>query len=95
MVTDTAAKPAQTETSSSLADKASDLQQRAGALLQDGIDAVKAHPAATAAVVGGVAAAAAAYVGRDKIAEAATAIRDKVSEATKSDGTAANGETNA
>lgn len=95
MVTDTAAKPANTQTSSSLSDKASDLKDRAGALLQDGIDAVKAHPGATAAVVGGVAAAAAAYVGRDKIAEAATAIRDKVSEATRSDSASATGETNA
>jgi hypothetical protein len=77
MVTDTAAKTDKANTTT-LSDRAGDLKDRAGALLQEGVDTVKAHPGATAAVVGGAVAAAAAYVGRDKIAEAATAVRDKV-----------------
>lgn len=82
MVTDTAAKHPQAESNATLSD-------RAGALFQGGVDAIKAHPGATAAVVGGVAAAAAAYVGRDKIAETAGQLRDKMTAAAKPNGSEA------
>lgn len=84
MVTDTAARTGRTRNNAMPADRASDLKERAGTLFQEGVEAIKAHPAATAAVVGGVAAAAAAYVGRDRIAEAATSLRDKMNEAKSS-----------
>ncbi|MBS0504707.1 MAG: hypothetical protein JSS55_13100 [Proteobacteria bacterium] len=89
MVTDTAAGNSQAETNTNLSSRAAELKDRAGALFQDGIEAVKAHPAATAAVVGGVAAAAAAYVGRDKIAETAGQLRDKMTAAAKQNGSEA------
>lgn len=84
MVTDTPAKTGQTQSEATIADRAGELKERAGALFQEGVDAIKAHPGATAAVVGGVAAAAAAYAGRDKIAEAASSLRDKVNDARSS-----------
>ncbi|GAO38612.1 hypothetical protein SCH01S_16_01310 [Sphingomonas changbaiensis NBRC 104936] len=62
-----------------MADRASDLKDRAGELLQGGMDAVKNNPGTTAAVLGGVAAAAAAVMHKDKIVETAGALRDKVS----------------
>ncbi|MFD1612259.1 hypothetical protein ACFSCW_10640 [Sphingomonas tabacisoli] len=68
-----------------LADRASDLKDRAGELLQGGIDAVKNNPGTTAAVIGGVAAAAAAVMNKDKIVETAGALRDKVSGSSNSD----------
>jgi hypothetical protein len=55
------------------------LAERATALFQGGIDAVRNNPGTAAAVLGSVAAAAAAYVGRDKIAEAASGLKDRVS----------------
>lgn len=55
------------------------IADRAGGLLQDGIDAVKNNPGTTAAVIGGVAAAAAAFVNKDKLVETAGTLRDKVS----------------
>jgi len=61
-----------------MADRASDLKDRAGELLQGGVDAVKNNPGTTAAVLGGVAAAAAAVMNKDKIVEAAGAVRDKM-----------------
>ena len=68
-----------------IADRASDLKERAGGLLQGGIDAVKNNPGTTAAVLGGVAAAAAAVINKDKIVETAGALRDKVGSSNKSD----------
>ena len=62
-----------------MADRASDLKDRAGELLQGGVDAVKNNPGTTAAVLGGVAAAAAAVMNKDKIVEPAGAVRDKMS----------------
>lgn len=69
----------QDQAGATLADRASDLKDRAGELLQGGIDAVKNNPGATAAVLGGVAAAAAAVINKDKIVETAGTLRDKVS----------------
>lgn len=63
----------------SIGQRAGELKDRAGELLQGGLDAVKNHPGATAAVIGGVAAAAAAVMNKDKIVEAAGALREKVS----------------
>lgn len=54
------------------------LAERATALFQGGIDAVKNNPGTAAAVLGSVAAAAAAYVNRDKIVETASNLREKV-----------------
>lgn len=71
-----------------LSDRASDLKDRAGELLQGGLDAVKSHPGATAAVIGGVAAAAAAYVNKDKIVETAGNLRSKAGSSGKSSGQA-------
>jgi hypothetical protein len=68
-----------------LADRAGDLKDRAGGLLQGGIDAVKNNPGTTAAVIGGVAAAAAAYVNKDKIVETAGNLRGKSGSSGKSD----------
>lgn len=62
-----------------LANRAGDLKDRAGELLQGGLDAVKNNPGTTAAVIGGVAAAAAAVINKDKVVETAGALRDKVS----------------
>lgn len=70
----------QNEGGATLADRASDLKDRASGLLQEGIDYVKNNPGKTAAVVGGVAAAAAAYATKDKIAGTASGLRDKVNE---------------
>jgi hypothetical protein len=67
------------QSGTTMADRASDLKDRAGTLFQGGVDAVKNHPGTTAAVVGGVAAAAAAVMNKDKIVEAAGAVRDKMS----------------
>jgi hypothetical protein len=67
------------QSSATVVERANGLKERAGVLLQDGIEAVKANPAATAAVIGGVAAAAAAFVNRDKIVETAGTLRDKAS----------------
>jgi hypothetical protein len=61
-----------------MADRASDLKERAGTLFQGGVDAVKNHPGTAAAVVGGVAAAAAAVMNKDRIVEAAGAMREKM-----------------
>ncbi len=72
------------DSGTTLSDRAGDLKDRAGGLLQGGIDAVKSNPGTTAAVVGGVAAAAAAYVNRDKLAETAGTLREKVSSSGKS-----------
>ena len=69
-----------------MADRASELKDRAGGLFQGGVDAVKNNPGTTAAIVGGVAAAAAAYVNRDKIAETAGNLRDRMSDSGKSHG---------
>lgn len=74
----TTTKQSSNQTGATMADRASELKDRAGEVLQGGIDAVKNHPGAAAAVVGGVAAAAAAFVNRDKIAETAGNLRDKV-----------------
>ena len=68
-----------------MADRATELKDRASGLFQSGVDAVKSNPGTAAAVVGGVAAAAAAYVNRDKIAETAGSLRDKVSSSGKQD----------
>ena len=76
----------QNQGGATLADRASDLKDRAGSTLQSGIDAVKNNPGTTAAVIGGVAAAAAAYVNRDKIAETASSLRDKNKSSGKSGG---------
>lgn len=54
------------------------LAERATALFQGGLDAVKNNPGTAAAVLGSVAAAAAAYVNRDKLAETATNLKDRV-----------------
>jgi hypothetical protein len=62
-----------------MADRASDLKERAGTLFQGGVDAVKNNPGTTAAVIGGVAAAAAAVMNKDRIVEAAGTMRDKMS----------------
>lgn len=69
----------QDQGNSTLSDRASELKDRAGELLQGGIDAVKNNPGTTAAVIGGVAAAAAAVMNKDKIVEGASALREKVS----------------
>jgi hypothetical protein len=69
----------QDQSGTTMADRASDLKDRAGELLQGGIEAVKNNPGTTAAVIGGVAAAAAAVMNKDKIVETAGALRDKVS----------------
>lgn len=76
----------QTESGATLAERASELKERAGGLLQNGVEAVKANPGAAAAIVGGVAAAAAAYVNRDKLAETASGLRAKASGSGKQDG---------
>lgn len=76
------------QSGTTMADRASDLKDRAGTLFQGGVDAVKNHPGRTAAVVGGVAAAAAAVMNKDKIVEAASAMREKVSGGGSSDKTA-------
>lgn len=55
------------------------LAERATALFQGGLDAVKNNPGTAAAVLGSVAAAAAAYVNRDKLAETAGNLKDRVS----------------
>lgn len=55
------------------------LAERATALFQGGLDAVKNNPGTAAAVLGSVAAAAAAYVNRDKLAETAGSLKDRVS----------------
>jgi hypothetical protein len=75
----------QTQGGPGLSERASELKDRAGGLLQDGIEAVKNNPGATAAVIGGVAAAAAAYVNRDKIVETAATLREKVGSSSSSD----------
>ncbi|MBA2919425.1 hypothetical protein GON01_10215 [Sphingomonas sp. MAH-20] len=69
----------QSQGGTTMADRASDLKERAGTLFQGGVDAVKNNPGTTAAVIGGVAAAAAAVMNKDKIVEAAGAMRDKMS----------------
>ena len=61
------------------------LAERATALFQGGIDAVKNNPGTAAAVLGSVAAAAAAYVNRDKIAETASHLREKVGASSKTE----------
>lgn len=61
------------------------LAERATALFQGGLDAVKNNPGTAAAVLGSVAAAAAAYVNRDKVMETAGNLRDKVSGSTKTE----------
>ncbi|HEU4969722.1 hypothetical protein [Sphingomonas sp.] len=67
------------ESGTTMADRASDLKERAGTLFQGGVDAVKNNPGTTAAVIGGVAAAAAAVMNKDRIVEAAGTMRDKMS----------------
>jgi hypothetical protein len=61
------------------------LAERATALFQGGIDAVKNNPGTAAAVLGSVAAAAAAYVNRDKIVETAGHLREKVGASSKTE----------
>lgn len=68
-----------------MADRAGDLKDRAGELLQGGIDAVKNNPGTTAAVIGGAAAAAAAVMNKDKIVETAGILRDKIGGSGKAD----------
>ena len=63
-------------------ESAESLAERATALFQGGIDAVKNNPGTAAAVLGSVAAAAAAYVNRDKVIETAGNLRDKVTGST-------------
>lgn len=75
----------QGQSGTTMADRASDLKDRAGQLFQGGVDAVKNNPGTTAAVIGGVAAAAAAVMNKDKIVETAGALRDKVSGSSGSD----------
>lgn len=60
-------------------ENAQSLAERATALFQGGIDAVKNNPGTAAAVLGSVAAAAAAYANRDKLAETAGNLKDRVS----------------
>ena len=67
------------DSGTTMADRASDLKDRAGTLFQGGVDAVKNNPGTTAAVIGGVAAAAAAVMHKDKIVDAAGAVRDRMS----------------
>lgn len=85
MTTNNQSDNSRNESGTTMADRASDLKERAGGLFQGGVDAVKSNPGTTAAIVGGVAAAAAAYVNRDKIAETAGNLRDKMSSSGKSD----------
>jgi hypothetical protein len=73
------------ESGTTMADRASDLKDRATGLFQGGVDAVKNNPGTTAAIVGGVAAAAAAVMNKDKIAETAGNLRDRMSGSEKSD----------
>ncbi len=61
------------------------LAERATALFQGGLEAVKNNPGTAAAVLGSVAAAAAAYVNRDKVAETAGNLRDKVTGSAKTE----------
>lgn len=72
------------ESGTTMADRASDLKDRATGLFQGGVDAVKNNPGTTAAIVGGVAAAAAAVMNKDKIAETAGNLRDRMSGSEKS-----------
>jgi hypothetical protein len=72
------------ESGTTMADRASDLRDRATGLFQGGVDAVKNNPGTTAAIVGGVAAAAAAVMNKDKIAETAGNLRDRMSGSEKS-----------
>jgi hypothetical protein len=74
----------QSQGGTTMADRASDLKDRATGLFQGGVDAVKNNPGTTAAIVGGVAAAAAAYANRDKITETAGNLRDRMSGSEKS-----------
>ena len=69
----------QAQGGTTMADRASELKERAGTLFQGGVDAVKNNPGTTAAVIGGVAAAAAAVMNKDRIVEAAGAVRDRMS----------------
>ena len=75
----------QNQSGTTMADRASDLKDRAGEMLQGGIDAVKNNPGTTAAILGGVAAAAAAIANKDKIVETAGGLRDKMGSSGKSD----------
>ena len=74
----------QAQGSTTFADRASDLKDRATGLFQGGVDAVKNNPGTTAAIVGGVAAAAAAVMNKDRIAETAGNLRDLMSGSEKS-----------
>ena len=75
----------QAQGGTTMADRASDLKDRAGEMLQGGIDAVKNNPGTTAAILGGVAAAAAAIVNKDKIVEGAGNLRERMGGSGKSD----------